>query len=123
VTFPSKITTKFDMRKKKKKKERKKEEEEKEDIVITFLVIYNEYSFSTSSFCKICLGCEFAEASIHHYNISSELTESISKYHTHIGINKYIFLMGMIIYKCLLYEKKERKKNLILWCTTTIARV
>lgn len=89
--------------------------------MITFLVIYNEYSLSTSSFCNICLGCEFAEASIHNYNISRELTESISKFHKHIGINKYTFLIGMIT--CKMFIVWEGKKNLILWCTTTIARV
>lgn len=78
--------------------------------MITFLVVYNEYSLSTRSFCNICLGGEFAEASIHHYNISRELTESISKFHKHIGINKYIFLIGMITCKCLLYETGKKKK-------------
>lgn len=79
------------------------------DIPITFLVVHNENSWSTSSFCEICLGCEFAVPSIHHYYFSSKLirpNQSITW--TLAAINIFSALAWLcIISKSVWYEKTK----------------
>ena len=89
-------------------------------MLVTFLVVYNEDSWGTNNLCHICLSCEFAFGNPD--NISSKLN---IPNHVWIKINKnkvYILSWCVTKKKCAsMYF--NNKKDLILWRTTTIARV